>query len=542
MTAISRSAKSQTAEPFWSKFLSWAQRSSVLTVIVVLVIGLPTLTYPIGWDQSIYAYIGDAITRGLVPYRDAWGHNAPGGYYLYALAFSLAGNTAITVYLLALAATLAGVFACFHIGRRLAGGWGGAIAGLLFGVTSILGFPFTQFSEPELFMGAASALSVLAAIKGRDILGRDRANPSFLSPALFFVAGALGAVAILFKPTAILFIPVLVAFCLVGTGKQKARAVRLITVCAASFAGVLFAATAYFWWVGFLPDVWQAVVGYNGSYLQSNRGAGSIMLSLQRAVATSIGLGPVLPLAAYGGWRALRAGTREARMAGLWTILAVGAVVVQFRFYPYHWFYALPPLATIAALGLHDLFVDRTRRLRLILVSMLIAIYAGFWLVPPVSRIQHSIPYLLGWASREEYLAGFHDGSSVYVVTEPAADEAMAEFVRNSSSPGDLVFAWNRPALQFLTGRALPTKYVHLYPLEVNSEGGAREVQAEMLRDVTTKRPRYLIIPPGDLGEMRKYHYPIPAATLEKIQQFADANYRVVRSEKGLVVYELRAR
>src|SRR3954468_10418667 len=44
---------------------------------VLLVVRLPSLMQPMGADQGLYAYIGDRIRSGAVPYRDAWDQKPP---------------------------------------------------------------------------------------------------------------------------------------------------------------------------------------------------------------------------------------------------------------------------------------------------------------------------------------------------------------------------------------------------------------------------------------------------------------------------------
>src|SRR4030095_9588147 len=50
-----------------------------------------SFTYPFGWAQGLFAWVGDAIFRGGLPYRDAWDFKGPLLYYVYALAQWLLG-------------------------------------------------------------------------------------------------------------------------------------------------------------------------------------------------------------------------------------------------------------------------------------------------------------------------------------------------------------------------------------------------------------------------------------------------------------------
>src|SRR5215218_8127580 len=57
-----------------------------LALACVLVIArLPSLAQPMGADQGLYAYVGERILAGDLPYRDAWDQKPPAIHYTYAL-------------------------------------------------------------------------------------------------------------------------------------------------------------------------------------------------------------------------------------------------------------------------------------------------------------------------------------------------------------------------------------------------------------------------------------------------------------------------
>ncbi len=45
---------------------------------------LPSLAQPAGADQALYAYVGQRLLAGEVPYRDAWDQKPPGIHITYA--------------------------------------------------------------------------------------------------------------------------------------------------------------------------------------------------------------------------------------------------------------------------------------------------------------------------------------------------------------------------------------------------------------------------------------------------------------------------
>src|SRR4029453_18596821 len=59
-------------------------RLFVAFAAALLVVRLPSLVQPMGADQSLYAYVGDRIRAGGLPYRDAWDQKPPAIHALYA--------------------------------------------------------------------------------------------------------------------------------------------------------------------------------------------------------------------------------------------------------------------------------------------------------------------------------------------------------------------------------------------------------------------------------------------------------------------------
>ena len=105
----------------------------LLPVVAGLLIAarLPSLVQPMGADQGLYAYVGDRILQGELPYLDAWDQKPPAIHYTYAL-MRLVWPADGVVALADLAAAVAVAALLFLIGRDLASYGVGAAASLLF--------------------------------------------------------------------------------------------------------------------------------------------------------------------------------------------------------------------------------------------------------------------------------------------------------------------------------------------------------------------------------------------------------------------------
>ena len=53
---------------------------------LAIVWAFASLSFPFGWDQGIFAWVGSTIVDGGLPYRDAWDIKGPLTYYVYAAA------------------------------------------------------------------------------------------------------------------------------------------------------------------------------------------------------------------------------------------------------------------------------------------------------------------------------------------------------------------------------------------------------------------------------------------------------------------------
>ena len=65
-----------------------------LGIALALLVGLPSLLYPFGPDQALFAYIGSGWLEGLWPYVDAMDHKPPGIFYVHAVLAAGFGSAA----------------------------------------------------------------------------------------------------------------------------------------------------------------------------------------------------------------------------------------------------------------------------------------------------------------------------------------------------------------------------------------------------------------------------------------------------------------
>jgi hypothetical protein len=490
--------------------LSPAHRSLLAKLanpLAVLLVLLPTLAYPFGRDQAVFAYVGQVIARGGMPYRDAWDLKPPGIYLAYAVPALLAHDgaalmIAVRVADLLLAALIAWLLALIAI-RLLGDGpdappqWGVAVAAGGWYAALYLHGTFWSLAQVEAW---ANPLVLGAALRLVGPRAETRPKPG----ALLAVGALLGGAALL-KFTAVLpALPFLgwTVWALPGGEKSKRRG--FVTLAWVIVGGGLALAVAAAWLAagGALLPYLDIQRGFVAPYTRLGAtGLGERLAALAghtlgwagRAwlpvALAAVGFAPTSRWRADGRW--LAAGALLAGLLAVWS---------QGKYFGYHWQTVLPWLALAAAVGTAE--VASRLRLPPLVASGLLAALPLVW-----SGVVHwpdyrdAARYAAGSLPREAWLARFGRpgrGDYAYLSTERAA-----AYVREHTVPGDRVLVWGfEPSIYLLADRRPSTRFFFNVPVAVRFAPEAWK--HEFLADLDAHPPRMLLV---------LEHDPIPWAT-----------------------------
>lgn len=478
LTAVSLPSPAKRAfrQPWrWLPFLS------------ILVLGLPTLLYPYGRDQAMFAYVGSVWRQGGLPYRDAWDVKLPGIYAIYALV----GGVEWGPRLLDLLASAVTAGALLWIGRshssshdkRLSGV--GLLAVVLAVVYTLGAFDFWNLAQTETLIAPLSAMAVALGLSRRP-----------------FAAGLCAGCAAVIKTTAVVsVVPVLLCCWLVADEDGDRFAVHRVVLTAAGWLIPALVIVIYFGTRGGLPYLGELIATQREYAGGDPRLLGHSLFDL----VSRLGLAGYLPLvllsavgAAWSFVRQLRSGPAR-RVTPEWVLLAwwgiaLVQVAVQRRFYLYHWAVLTPPAAWFAAEWLVLLWSQRSRHTvsRLILVSGCAAML-GLALAPRWPSWCWATAVFTGRMSVSEYRAR-HTGVFGYDVR--SARQA-AEHIRRGSGPSDPVLVLGfEPEVYLYAGRYAPTRQASEAP--IFGETSIREARrkawfSEMLADLKRNPPLYLV-------------------------------------------------
>jgi hypothetical protein len=207
-------------------------------------------------DGPVFAYIGWAMHRGLMPYRDIWDHKGPLLYYLQYAGFSLSPNSTIGIGALELIAFSIGFFLLYRViasfASRLV-----SIGIAVFSVTFVLHF----FGGGNM----TESWSLLPLAAAHYACWRWSKCPSTWCPVVIGVCFAS-----IFWLRANMTVYPLVAILLMLYASQKIEGLFsamkqfILAVAAGLVFSALIVAPLYHW--GVFHDFVAAYFGYNAAY------------------------------------------------------------------------------------------------------------------------------------------------------------------------------------------------------------------------------------------------------------------------------------
>jgi hypothetical protein len=470
-----------------------------LGIVAALAYGWPSVAYRFGRDQALFFYIGREWLHGSVPYRDTFDLKPPGVYLLHSISIALLGprQSSIRVFEV-FGVVLLGVVAALAVRRSAP-----RVPGEL-GIGALLasGWYFTVFDYWD--SGQVELWESLCLLGAYALL----IQPGGASKRRLFWAGLLTGLAGLFKFTAAF--PALGLTALAagngfwsGAPGLPRRALGLVKALVIFGLGVvsLWALSAlYFVGAGAshaVGELLEYVAKYSKDYAIHGAGSGLIELFWFRqcgwwaalfAAAWIVGAGH----AAARRDRGVLAGALSA--AALFA-LSVSSVVIQGKFFLYHWiamagfFLALP---LYAAKHLDSL----PRVLRLVPALGLVA---GAWLAAPSWYSNPAIDYRkfvteIWWpaAQNPQLVNRIFVGPSQY---NYGAQRAIADAIRARARPGDQLHVRGfELAIYAITGMRTPARFVSELPVQDRSLSTHPEKwEAEHEHAIWSVMPRFVV-------------------------------------------------
>jgi Dolichyl-phosphate-mannose-protein mannosyltransferase len=451
----------------------------VLAVIVfglVITIRIRLLGIPLERDEGEYAYAGQLMLQGIPPYKLAYNMKLPGTYAAYAVIMSIFGQTILGIHLGLILVNAATIALIFFLGRRVMNSTAGIAAAMSYAVLSV--------SPSVLGLAAHATHFVVLPVVGGMLLLLDESAHHLLGR--LFASGLLFGLAVLMKQPAVFFI-VFAAIYLVAKEVQGGFTLKDILSRSLSFSvGVVLPfgiACLLLWRAGVFGKFWFWAIKYASEYgtlVPVSQAPRIFLPSIEEVIGAGWGLWVLAGLGVVVGLLDSRMRPSAMFLVGF-TLFSALAVCPGFYF-RYHYFILILPavslLAGAAISKLSNLLNGRMVVLRFVVLFLFCAALA----MPILSDRK-----LLFTLSPIEACR------TIYPESPFPESLRIADYVREHTSFHDTIAVLgSEPQIYFYSRRHSATGYIYTYGL-MEPQRYARSMQDEMIREIESARPEYLI-------------------------------------------------
>ncbi|GFE62128.1 glycosyltransferase family 39 protein [Geobacter sp. AOG2] len=410
----------------------WVILLLMMIVALSLIVRLRFLAEPFDCDEGWYAYMGQEILRGSLPYRDLPEMKPPGGFYLYAAGIALFGPTAVGVRLYSLIISMISIIGVYFVARRMAG-----ITAGLWGA-----FCLAMLSASPLMLGGSTNLEVflipplLAAVWFHS----GETPPGRLG---LFLSGVCIGSALFIKQVAVPFALLLALFSFYAVPERRlSRQLRSLAWYATGVIAVSGFAVAWMAYQGILADFlhYNFTVPYR--YVSKNDFSGPPLGLVLDRLAPELVLGSIVAMPA-ALFFLLRRQSRGLLLGALLLPAAWLAVLLPGKHFPHYFVVLMPFLAIMTGIGLARLKqVEYPLRLAAYGVLAVVFVWCG------------KMAYPLYFVMTPHELSDYKYGSTFI------QSEKMAEYLRSHTKKGEVFYQFGfNPELYFLSGTRAPLPF-----------------------------------------------------------------------------------
>lgn len=320
----------------------WLEYALLISITVFLVLKFWFFA-PRFSDGAIYAYLGQLVMEGSIPYRDFFYSSPPALLYIFGIVGLVFNWQWWSWAALPILLSVVDALLLFWIGRRLWSNWAGAVVAITY-LFSFATVATTDFATDVHFVVTALLLAVLAQMRGRSV-----------------VAGLLLALAVLIKLYAVIIVGPYVLWLL----WQERQAVWRVL---AAFSGAI-AMVVVVLWLATGGEFYQSIILNN-----LGRGVGIPKERLLPFIFWHdpwLLLGLLMPVAVR-------------RLPPAWILLLAGTALGFLMVYPdvYYLYFkmAAPWLALLIAWGSFELYQEYGRGVGVALL-LILAVASAYTIV-----------------------------------------------------------------------------------------------------------------------------------------------------------------
>jgi hypothetical protein len=479
-------------------------------LFVFVASALLVLSFDHGRDQSIYALVAREMLRGGMPYRDAFDFKPPGIFILYAGVRAVFGARMIgirVVEVIAMCIELACILRlcrAFQIDARV--GW--IAAALSAQVHAQLDFWHT--AQPETFGATLTLLGFVAWTRARQTSSSTTAKVTS-----WIVVGLCFGFAGLMKPPLAGGGAVLAMITAITEFRERRSRSAAIPIIGTAIGGILPIALtlAYFAARGALGDLREVLLVFTPHYTKISWENQSVFNMTYYGFVEWLTTYSSALLVGYVCLVAL--GVRDNEKPLVFAVILVIAthilgVVMQAKFFPYHWGATFPISAILAALGLFKVGERLASRSAIIKATALGAFVLLAMLKAPVpsfgpvflerAAMRAEITLYRSNAKFPNEIAAWDSLASVADV-DAGQNRAVAERVNAITSPDAPLFVWGfECAIYDLAERPIASRYIYNVPQRAT--WSAEPMQRALMDELRNTPPAAIVVEHNDVFRM----------------------------------------
>ncbi len=409
-------------------------RIDIALIVVGLLFGACSLTYPFGHDQGVHYYVGrEWLQHGSLPYRDSFDYKPPGIFLIYAALIAVFGEAQWPIRLAELGCVSVLGFLCARLATTKSHA---GLVGFSVLTAHLLYYGFFIYwdtAQCEIWCVTFAMAALLSAYRMES------------SVAASIISGALASLALLMKPSGAPIVLVVLVVVLARSPKQRAERLFGFVSGLAVAPLLLFLYFALNHASSALLDVLRA----DRAYVIDARRVGTLESLWSESVVLFQWFNPYasMALALVGAhfvasvaakeWGSLR----RFGLAAATIFAAYLGVAMQLKFYHYHWALLVGPGALFAACAVAEISERIPDRQPWVASAAALFVLAIFPLSgPPATNWWHANANGISWAigrhTRQQFA---HQHTIPSLFYNYGDSESAGEWLRDHSSNDDTI-------------------------------------------------------------------------------------------------------
>lgn len=467
-------------------------------ILLAIIFGSVSIFYPYGRDQGIYAYIGNIILDGGLPYKDAWDFKPPGIYYIFALSSLLFGKSMISIRIFEIiwqitTALFISAIATKVLRRRLIGMIASSAYLFLFYT-----YGFWETAQSESFLILPLTMSIFCFL-----VAGEKQRSLFL-----FMAGFSLSIAVLFKYQFGILLVVMIAMILWHKNSllsPSARAtapemrMRLLKAVALviGFSIPILIILVYFYANAALEDFITTEFVLASNYVKLSFQDKSLIFFLAQGGFYFVAIIALILIIPLFLWFTNKL-TARILLVIAWAGTCLLSIILQGKFFLYHYPPLIAPLILMFLFFFYS-FYERNKRFfhKIKLVFIVVGLLIFCFVVEKfyVSKMISLMLVSSGTITLEDYYTEF--GRSGKGDFSLQADMEVADFIAKNTSSDEEIYIWGfEPIIYVLAKRSCISRFIYNVPLYC--VWAIPEHKREFLEAVRKKRPKYFVVVKND--------------------------------------------